>query len=250
LPKSNLAKATRGGGCLRRRQQKKNESNKLSLSDEIMTIRYIILVCITTQALSFTFNTLGFHPRSISRLHLTENENEMNPLVKSSWYAVEVFGKFFGKSDSKGEDLDPSKPPKSLKETLRRIELDNERLYFLSGQVDKLIYAENCVFSDPFVSFAGRDRFVDNLKNLGSFITKYDAKMIGYNINQNELSVDTKVMVKLELNLPWKPILAWPWGVSYEIDKETFLIKTHRESWDIAPFEGVKQIFRKPTLKI
>jgi hypothetical protein len=24
-------------------------------------------------------------------------------------------------------------------------------------------------------------------------------------------------MVKLELNLPWKPVLAWPWGVGYEI---------------------------------
>lgn len=215
-----------------------------------MTTRYIILACLLAEALGFTHHTLQFHPGRISRLHATKNENDMNPLVKSSWYAVEAFGKMFGKSETKMEDLDPAKPPSSLTETIRRIELDNERLYFLSGQVDKLIYAENCVFSDPFVSFAGRDRFVDNLKNLGSFITKYDAKVLGYEVNQSELSVDTKVMVKLELNLPWKPILAWPWGVSYEIDKETFLIKSHKESWDIAPLEGVKQIFRKPTLKL
>jgi hypothetical protein len=83
-------------------------------------------------------------------------------------------------------------------------------------------------------------------------------------------------MVKLELNLPWKPILAWPWGVDYSIDPETFLITKHEESWDIEPWEvrsakfacfpvlflilshsslhmlrqGVKQIFRKPTTKI
>ena len=44
-------------------------------------------------------------------------------------------------------------------------------------------------------------------------------------------------MVKLELNLPWKPILAWPWGVMYKIDPETFLIKEHKESWDIEPIE-------------
>ena len=44
-------------------------------------------------------------------------------------------------------------------------------------------------------------------------------------------------MVKLELNLPWKPVLAWPWGVSYEIDPETFLVTTHKESWDIEPWE-------------
>jgi hypothetical protein len=44
-------------------------------------------------------------------------------------------------------------------------------------------------------------------------------------------------MVKLELNLPWKPILAWPWGVDYSIDPETFLITKHEESWDIEPWE-------------
>jgi hypothetical protein len=44
-------------------------------------------------------------------------------------------------------------------------------------------------------------------------------------------------MVKLELNLPWKPVLAWPWGVKYYIDPKTYLITSHQESWDIAPWE-------------
>src|SRR5210317_928292 len=61
---------------------------------------------------------------------------------------------------------------------------------------------------------------------------------------------DHQIMVKLELNLPWKPILAWPWGVQYTIDPETNLIVDHKESWDIEALEGVKQIFRKPTVTI
>ena len=86
-----------------------------------------------------------------------------------------------------------------------------------------------------------------------------------------------QVMVKLELNLPWKPVLAWPWGVRYDVDPNTFLVTSHVESWDIEPWEvsifiirivisnsalsqyffhhhsfdqGVKQIFRKPTVKL
>ena len=46
-----------------------------------------------------------------------------------------------------------------------------------------------------------------------------------------------QVMVKLELNLPWKPILAWPWGVKYIIDPETFLVTKHIESWDIGAWD-------------
>ena len=100
------------------------------------------------------------------------------------------------------------------------------------------------------MAFAGRDRFVDNLQNLGSFITDYDAKMLDYEVNEDDSIVQTRVMVKLELNLPWKPILAWPWGVTYVVDGDTFLVTDHKESWDIAPLEGVKQIFRKPTSQI
>eukprot|EP00978_Attheya_sp_CCMP212_P009509 scaffold22474_cov49-Attheya_sp.AAC.2 len=180
---------------------------------------------------------------------------DMNPVTRASWYAVEAFGTIFGnRNDSSptiaGGDIDLTKAPVSLEETLRRIQLDNDRSYFLSGNVDVLTYDPDCIFSDPFVAFAGRDRFVDNLANLGSFITEYDAKMLGYNVEDEGETVQTKVMVKLELNLPWKPILAWPWGVRYSLDPDSYLITNHAESWDIDPWEGVKQIFRKPTLRI
>lgn len=100
--------------------------------------------------------------------------------------------------------------------------------YFLSGLIDELAYAEDCTFSDPFVSFQGRDRFVTNLQNLGSFITKYSVKPLSYDVK--DLAVTTKFMVKLQLNLPWKPVLAWAWGVRCEIDPTTFLITRHEES--------------------
>lgn len=165
-------------------------------------------------------------------------ESDMNPFTRASWYAVEAFGKTFGKKSNgndKGTSVDLSKPPQSISETLERIQLDNDRSYFLSGKVDKLIYDEQCVFSDPFVSFKGRDRFVDNLANLGSFITDYSAKLLDYTVDAT--TVKTRVMVKLELNLPWKPVLAWPWGVTYTIDPDTCLITNHGESWDIEPLE-------------
>jgi hypothetical protein len=147
-----------------------------------------------------------------------DDDIDMNPLTKASWYAVELFGKAFAAAPPKATSPSLEQPPKSLKETIERIQLDNDRSYFLSGEVDKLIYDEQqCVFADPFVSFAGRDRFVENLANLGSFITKYSAKMLDYQVSSDETVVNTKVMVKLELNLPWKPVLAWPWGVGYEI---------------------------------
>jgi len=186
-----------------------------------------------------------------------QDDDAMNIVTKASWYGVELFGKVFG-NKQKTSNTDLTQPPQSLPETYQRIQDDNDRNYFLSGQVDTEIYDVDCIFSDPFVSFAGRDRFVDNLQNLGSFITNYTARTIKDTAKkkdqqddpQKDNTVTTKVMVKLQLKLPWQPILAWPWGVTYTIDPTTYLITEHQESWDIDAWEGVKQIFRKPTTTI
>ena len=56
--------------------------------------------------------------------------------------------------------------------------------------------------------------------------------------------VTTKLMVKLQLNLPWKPVLAWPWGVRHVLDQTTFQQVLHQESWDVSAAQGVAQLFR------
>jgi hypothetical protein len=153
------------------------------------------------------------------------------PFTKPYWYAVEAFGKVFGSPSTSKDDAIVTvtdRPPTSVAETRQRIQKDNEREYFVSGDLDVLIYAEDCTFSDPFVSFQGRDRFVANLKNLSAFITNYSAKTLTYDVDGN--SVTTKFMVKLKLNLPWNPVLAWAWGVRCEIDPTTYLIIRHEES--------------------
>jgi hypothetical protein len=204
-------------------------------------------------------SSLGIKSETTKEDTTSTSSKNKNPLELASWYAVEAYGKVFGSKKSSSvqdrfseeiNNIDFTKKPSSLEETLIRIKHDNDRSYFLSGEVDGLIYDEKCTFADPFVSFDGRDRFIDNLSNLGSFITNYDAKMIKYDVMNDGREIVTKIMVKLELNLPWKPILAWPWGVTYLIDKDTYLITKHVESWDIEPWKGVQQIFRRPTVKI
>lgn len=203
----------------------------------------------TQREVPFLSKKITTTPKSLQRnkqeetntdLDDTDKSSAVDPLTKASWYAVEAFGKVFGSSSPKLSEsgsnnvVDKSRPPNTIDETIRRIRDDNERQYFLSGQIDALIYDTDCIFADPFVSFTGRDRFMENLQNLGSFITKYSAKPISYIVENEDSSenpvVITKFMVKLELNLPWRPVLAWPWGVKCIIDRSTNVIIAHEES--------------------
>jgi hypothetical protein len=151
-----------------------------------------VLVCHVTESWAFVVRNCSPRPTPLL-LYLAKQDNnkdqqkskpDMNPLLtKASWYAVEAFGKAFGSKQNistKEKEVDLTQSPTSMQETFQRIQVDNDRSYFLSGNVDTLIYDPDCIFADPFVSFKGRDRFVDNLANLGSFITKYSAKMINY----------------------------------------------------------------------
>jgi Uncharacterized conserved protein (DUF2358) len=170
-----------------------------------------------------------------SPLYVKKNNDNTVPdaVTKASWYAVEAFGNVFqkyNKGTTPAVALAMDQPPRSMRETQERIRMDNERYYFLSGTIDEFIYSEDCTFADPFVSFKGRDRFVQNLSNLGSFISEYKVKQLDYTVSPDENAVITKFMVKLQLNLPWKPVLAWPWGVRCVIDPETNLIVLHEES--------------------
>ena len=189
--------------------------------------------CPTSSHISTSYVTAGAtqccnrkQQRAFRRLtHLSETKGgsesdeirDNSVIAKASWYATEAFGKLFGSSNAKEDNINDKKvdsivnlaaKPSSLDETIKRIQLDNDRFYFLSGKVDSLSYDPKCYFADPFVGFEGTDRFVENLQNLGSFITKYNVKVLNYDISDDQLEVKTRLMVKLQLNLPWKPILA------------------------------------------
>ena len=114
--------------------------------------------------------------------------------------------------------------------------------------MDVALYDEQCEFSDPFVAFRGRQRFVDNLANLaGGFISESSTRVIDTSVERGgggaPAAYSTKLMVKLRLALPWSPVLAWPWGVKHVFDPATGLIVEHIESWDVSAGEGVRQLF-------
>jgi len=168
---------------------------------------------------------------------------ESNPLLKAAWVATEAFGKAFGKE----KPFAAAEAPKSRLELVRRIADDYACVppYFLGGErFDAGVYAEDCEFADPFVSFRGRDRFASNLGNLGSFITDASARALGDPEITHE-AYTQKFLVKLRLNLPWQPVLAWPWGVTHVFassTKDQHLVVRHLEQWDVSPTEGLRQL--------
>jgi hypothetical protein len=177
----------------------------------------------------------------------TRDNDKETPLLKAAWVGTEVIGKVTRFFSGSGLPAQPHEnPPQSLEELAERLREDYCRDYFVSGLLDRELYAPECEFSDPFSSFTGRDRFYTNLQNLGLFITGAEIKTMSFDVNfsASPPNVQTKQMVKLQLNLPWKPVLAWPWGVRHEISPLSNQIVAHQETWDVSASDGLMQVFR------
>lgn len=167
--------------------------------------------------------------------------------LKAAWLGTEAIGWAAGAFRDKATDgvQVATGPPKSLQEASARLKEDYERDYFVSGLIDRELYAPECYFSDPFAGFSGRERFIDNLRNLGTFITGAELRMLNYEeaLDASPPTITTRLMVKLQLNLPWNPVLAWPWGVRHEFSPSN-QIMIHEESWSVSAAEGLSQVFR------
>ncbi|KAJ8604696.1 hypothetical protein CTAYLR_006558 [Chrysophaeum taylorii] len=173
-----------------------------------------------------------------------QEKKEVSVGAKAAWFGAELFGRIAGGGPA--ETTSPSPPPQSVAEAIERVRADHAKSppYFLSGKFDRSLYAEDCEFSDPFVSFRGRQRFETNLANLGGFITEASAKPLGETVT--ETSYKAKFAVRLRLALPWRPVLAWPWGVehTFESTNNGVVVARHIESWDVSVAEGLRQLAR------
>ena len=101
-----------------------------------------------------------------------------------------------------------------------------------------------CCPAADSVSFKGLARFKENLDNLaGGFITDSDCRLLQFGADGDDRFM-SRAVVKLQLGLPWRPVLAWVWGVAYEINPDTGRVCRHLESWEVSAAEGVAQLFR------
>jgi hypothetical protein len=99
-------------------------------------------------------------------------EKEPSLALKAAWIGTEMIGGVVAAATSPAsrKGIPPGAaeaPPGSMVEAASRLRADYDRDYFVTGMIDADIYDEDCLFADPFASFRGRKRFIDNLQNLG-----------------------------------------------------------------------------------
>mmetsp|Transcript_577 Transcript_577/g.1476 ORF Transcript_577/g.1476 Transcript_577/m.1476 type:complete len:249 (-) Transcript_577:21-767(-) len=216
----------------------------------------LALCCVLGRWLPIAFSGAKLNRRQTAPIARTGRRAEQaNFLEQIVWSAAEALGDARAVVTGSNNTVEVANAARSAEELVARMREDYDRDYFLTGEIDVALYAEDCEFADPFTSFKGRDRFVQNLKNLaGGFITGYKTKLLDYTtVNQTDstLVVKSRSQVALDLALPWQPTLGWVWGVTHECSaavgadgQPAWQCDLHREAWEVSASEGVAMLFR------
>ena len=164
---------------------------------------------------------------------------------KAAWYGAEAFGKVIGGGGDATTTTAATRAsvaaPTSREDALASIRGDYDEEYFVSGRGALSAYAPDCVFADPFVSFAGVDRFKQNVGNLGGLMREIDLNVTEF--NETDEGLQTEWRFTCILDLPWRPRLSAKGGTTHVIDKSSNLVVKHIERWDVEPSKVLKQLF-------
>ncbi|GFR49931.1 hypothetical protein Agub_g12035, partial [Astrephomene gubernaculifera] len=104
-------------------------------------------------------------------------------------------------------------------------------------------YDPDCLFSDPFVSFRGTERFKRNVANLGAPLSDIRIDIVDWEEGPACLTARWRFSALLP-GLPWRPRLAAAGSTTHVLDLQRGRVVRHEERWDLEPGRVLVRLLR------
>jgi hypothetical protein len=143
-------------------------------------------------------------------------------------------------------------PPSSATELMNRIRDDYVvNNYLWTGNIDLASFETDCRFSDPTLSFVGRDKFVSNVENLRIIVDKLvepgdcRSDLLEITLNKEKQYVASRWNMVGKLNaLPWKPRIDVIGRTKFWYRKveDGYRVYFYDECWELAAAKALLQL--------
>lgn len=161
-------------------------------------------------------------------------------------------------SSEKEKQLSPA--PASPQELLERIRDDyTVNNYLWTGDIDLAAFKEDCQFTDPTLTFTGRDKFVSNVSNLRPIVDSLiepggcASNLLDISLNEEEGFVQSRWNMVGDLTgLPWKPRIDvigrtkfWynkEQGDASNESEEAVRVRFYDEEWELPAWKALLQL--------
>ncbi|KAG9137906.1 hypothetical protein Leryth_026662 [Lithospermum erythrorhizon] len=110
----------------------------------------------------------------------------------------------------------------SVDDILFIIKSDYEKAYFVTGDFTSAVYAEDCTFEDPTISFRGTKLYSRNLKLLVPFFEEpsITLKYIEKGRSSEKEFITASWNLRTYLKFPWRPLISIEGSTVYYLDEK------------------------------
>mmetsp|Transcript_22922 Transcript_22922/g.57488 ORF Transcript_22922/g.57488 Transcript_22922/m.57488 type:complete len:228 (+) Transcript_22922:140-823(+) len=199
------------------------------------------------------------HARARSRTLATRCESQASPsshgstsplvkgVVSGLTAVVNLFGGAKGDALAAREDTRAPITPERLRQGVEEDFTENG--YLWSGQIDPDLYAYDCVFTDPTLSFTGLDTFERNIANLQPWLERLlrneRCELLGLELDEGACEVRASWLMAGDVALPWSPHVELTGRTRFRYNSECGgRVTEYLEEWDIPASEAVLQLLR------
>eukprot|EP00879_Flechtneria_rotunda_P011357 GHRR01011862.1.p1 GENE.GHRR01011862.1~~GHRR01011862.1.p1 ORF type:complete len:199 (+),score=43.08 GHRR01011862.1:210-806(+) len=138
-------------------------------------------------------------------------------------------------------------PAGDIPGVMDRITADFQQAYFVTGIINDSIYAQDCRFADPTVSFTGLDLWKRNLQLLVPFLVEpriqlLSLKNLGYS-KTGAQQLKAEWTLQTCLSLPWRPVISILGSTVYTLSREGNKVVEHVEGWNVTPVQALLAVF-------
>ena len=166
-------------------------------------------------------------------------------------------------NDASEKEKQLSPAPASPQELLERIREDYiVNNYLWTGDIDLAAFEEDCQFTDPTLTFTGRDKFVSNVSNLRPIVDSLiepggcASNLLDISLNESEGYVQSRWNMVGDLTgLPWKPRIDVIGRTKFWYNKEQgdasnesgegVRVRFYDEEWELPPWKALLQLVTK-----
>jgi len=181
-----------------------------------------------------------------------DSDSASKGVVSSLTNLVNFFS--FTKDEEVARSLETEAPPTSPGELLERIRSDyTDKNYLWTGDIDLASFDDQCRFTDPTLSFTGKDKFVKNIENLRPIVDALTepngcrSDLLDIQLVAEEGYIRTRWNMVGELNaIPWKPkidvIGRTKFWYKQEDGCDNFRVVFYDEEWEIPAGKALLQL--------
>ncbi|KAI5079481.1 hypothetical protein GOP47_0004960 [Adiantum capillus-veneris] len=168
-----------------------------------------------------------------------------NLAVSATTELLRLFSPLISGSITTSGTTAPEKNFSQLQDVMDALKIDYDQAYFLTGRFTRSLYADDCYFADPTISFTGMDLYGRNLRLLIPFLEEPSLTLFSMNKEPGEgCQIRAVWQLRTRLKLPWRPIIRVSGSTIYTLN-EQLKVTSHVEIWNVPVLEALFQIFRK-----